>query len=152
MADRECPRCWRPLEEEERSVFGPDVTVDVCPSCHGTFLDEGEIKRLTGDRDLHKLLTNYLGVDDDGELVCPSCGGLMDAELLELEETSVEVDACLDCFGIWLDDGELAKLERTTADFGDLDDEKRAEIWDAQVAEGRRRGLLGRLLAGLRGR
>lgn len=152
MLDRECPRCWEPLEEEEREVFGPNVTVDVCPSCDGEFLDEGEIKRLTGDRDLHTLLTDHLGVDADSDLVCPGCGDVMDAELLELEDETVEVDVCLGCRGIWLDDGELAKLEEATADFGELDDAKRAEIFDAETGGRRRKGLLGRLLSRLRRR
>lgn len=131
-------------------MFGPDVTVDVCPLCEGEFLDKGEIQRLTGDRDLHKLLTEYLGVGADSELVCPNCGDVMDAEMLELEDQMVEVDACIGCHGIWLDDGELAKLQEASADFGDLDDEKLAEIWDAKTSPGRRKGLLGRLLGGLR--
>lgn len=152
MPDRECPRCWEPLEEATREVFGPDVTVDICPACSGEFLDEGEIKRLTGDRDLHKLLTEYLGRDAESELVCPDCGGLMDAEMLDLEDEAVEVDVCMACHGVWLDDGELAKLQETTVDFGDLDDEKLAEIWDAKTSSGRRKGLLGRLLGGLRRR
>lgn len=152
MATMECPRCWKPLDEQARDVFGPDVTVDACPACQGEFLDEGEIKRLTGDRDLHKLLTEYLGSDADSDLVCPGCGDVMDAEALTLESGTVEVDVCLGCRGVWLDDGELAKLEETGTDFGDLDDEKLAEIWDQRVAEKRRKGLLGRLLGGLRGR
>lgn len=152
MPERECPRCWEPLEEETRAVLGPDVTVDVCQECHGEFLDEGEILRLTGDRDLHKLLTDYLGVDADSDLVCPSCGDVMDAELLELEEQTVEVDVCLGCHGIWLDDGELAKLQDATVDFGDLDDATLAEAWDAETSGHRRKGLIGRLLGGLRKR
>lgn len=152
MPDRECPRCWEPLEPEDREVFGPNVTVDICPECDGEFLDEGEIRRLTGDRDLHKLLTDYLGIDADSDLVCPDCGGLMDAEYLQLQDETVEVDVCLDCKGVWLDDGELAKLQDASADFGDIDDAKRAEIWDEKTAGPRRRGLLGRLLGGLRRR
>lgn len=150
----DCPRCFKPLAEETREPpgLGRSVTVDVCPECDGEFLDEGEIKRLTGDRDLHKLLTDHLGLDADSDLICPSCGGLMDAEFLELEDETVEVDVCLTCHGLWLDDGELATLQEATVDFGDLSDEKLAEIWDANQSQGRRKGLLGRLLGGLRRR
>lgn len=152
MSDRECPHCWEPLAEEQREVFGPDVTVDVCPECDGEFLDEGEIKRLTGDRDLHELLTEYLAREAESELVCPACGGLMDAEMIDVEdqEGEVEVDVCHDCHGIWLDDGELAKLQEAAVDVDELDDEKLAEMWDARTSGRRRKGLLGRLLGKLR--
>jgi Zn-finger nucleic acid-binding protein len=150
MAHRECPRCWKPLEAETRDAVGPDVTVDVCPECDGLYLDEGEILRITGDIDLHRLLTDYLGADADGELVCPSCGGIMDAEYLEVEdgEAEVEVDVCLDCHGIWCDAGELEAVASSSADFGDLDDEKRAELHDAGTGGGR--GLIRSLLGSLR--
>lgn len=150
---RECPRCWKPLQEERRSVFGPDVTVDLCPQCSGEFLDRGEIRKLTGDRDLHKLLTKHLGIDSDSQLLCPACGGLMDAEHLELESATVEVDVCLSCHGVWLDDGELGKIKESDVDHSDLSSEKVAEIFDAKVASDRQRAAnstLGRILRGLR--
>lgn len=151
--ERECPRCWVALEPEKRAVFGPDITVDVCPQCSGEYLDKGELKRLTGDRDLHALLTKHLGVDADSDLVCPSCGGIMDAEYLEVDkDTEVEVEVCLDCKGLWLDDGELAKLQDAETDFSKLSPEKQAEIFDAKVAESRRKKALGGLFGGLRKR
>ncbi len=150
--DRDCPRCFVPLEQETRDALGPDVTVDICPECDGEFLDEGEIKRLTRDRDLHKLLTDHLARQADSDLVCPSCGGLMDAEMLDVGDTEVEVDVCMACHGLWLDDGELAKIEAADTDFGELSEEKLAEIWDAEVSGRRRKGLLGKLLGGLRRR
>ena len=40
-------------------------------------------------------------------LVCPRCGNTMDIEKAE----DVEVDVCLTCNGVWLDAGELEKLQ-----------------------------------------
>jgi uncharacterized protein len=37
---------------------------------------------------------------------CPSCGG----ELVELDRSSVRVDACRQCRGVWLDRGELDRI------------------------------------------
>lgn len=148
MPDRECPRCWEPLQEETRDAVGPSVTVDVCPDCDGLFLDEGELLRVTGDVDLHRLLTEHLGADSDSDLVCPSCGGLVDAECLEVEDGEAEVDVCLDCHGVWLDPGELEALDASTADHGDLSEEKRAELHDAGASGGG--GLLRSILGSLR--
>ena len=39
-------------------------------------------------------------------MTCPACGG----ELVELERSSVRVDACRQCRGVWLDRGELDRI------------------------------------------
>ncbi len=39
---RACPRCRAGMEERTFS----DVTVDVCPTCQGIFLDDGELRRI----------------------------------------------------------------------------------------------------------
>ncbi len=39
---RACPRCREAMEERS---FG-DVSVDVCPTCQGIFLDDGELRRI----------------------------------------------------------------------------------------------------------
>ena len=103
---RECPRDWTPLGKQLRHTHLRTVEVDLCPKCNGIFLDKKEIRKLTGDRSLNKLLTKYLGLDSDSQLVCPNCGGLMDIE----DAGDVRVDVCLDCEGVWLDAGELERL------------------------------------------
>ena len=40
---------------------------------------------------------------------CPLCGGRM----REMRKHGVDMDVCLDCKGIWLDHGELAKIMQT---------------------------------------
>ncbi len=37
---------------------------------------------------------------------CPKCGGDLVTELSH----ALEIDRCVDCSGVWLDDGELQKL------------------------------------------
>ncbi len=39
-----CPKCGMELQ----SMTFRDVTIDRCFSCHGTWLDEGELEQLTG--------------------------------------------------------------------------------------------------------
>jgi len=88
--------------------------VDVCPKCQGIFLDKKEVRKITGDWSLNRLLTKYLGLDSKSQLVCPNCGGLMDIE----DAGDVRVDVCLDCEGVWLDAGELERL--ATMDAGNF--------------------------------
>lgn len=45
-----CPRCQGPLDERERE----GVTIDVCRSCRGVFLDRGELEKIIArSRDEH---------------------------------------------------------------------------------------------------
>ena len=46
---------------------------------------------------------------------CPKCG----MELIEIDYKGMKIDECSECYGIWLDAGELetvAKLEKTGLD------------------------------------
>lgn len=38
-----CPKCGTKLQEAVMT----EVTVDICPACHGVWLDAGEIEKLT---------------------------------------------------------------------------------------------------------
>ena len=137
---RSCPRDRTDLVEEKHK----DVTVDACPECQGIFLDKNELKKLTGDADLNKHLRDMTGYDVDSELICPSCGGLMDIEHVR----GVEVEVCLTCFGLWLDHGELDALVAAKGQPVETTPEKEAEIRKATEADHdrarRRRGILAR--------
>jgi len=43
-------------------------------------------------------------------MICPRCSNTMDIEKAE----DIEVDVCLTCNGVWLDEGELEKLKETS--------------------------------------
>lgn len=132
LPERECPHCFVTLEEETVRGEKGTVTVDVCPECDGLFLDQGEIEQITGHKELDQLLTDYLGVDSDSRLVCPDCGSVMDAE----DAGGVELDVCLECHGVWADDGEIeALLDVDPETFLDFDLDKEAEIYDQRRTE-----------------
>lgn len=141
-----CPRDKTPLEEREHEIPGLNVHADHCPKCEGVFLDEDELKRLTGKRNVNQLITEYLGVDVGGDLVCPHCGGLMDDEHFTGVDGKITIDVCTTCHGVWLDKGELeaiAKLDDKA--FDQLSAEKRAEVFDQDMAQrraGRGRNVL----------
>lgn len=141
--DRECPRCHVTLEEREHEIPGFNVKADHCPECQGIFLDKNELKKLTGQRNINQLITEYLGVDVGSELLCPSCGGLMDDEHFEGEAAKITIDVCTTCHGVWLDDGELDALAALDdKSFDKLSPEKRAEVLDQDLA--RSRGMRGK--------
>lgn len=144
---KECPVDWTPLVPRKIPVFGPDVEVDSCPKCNGLYLDKGEIRRLTGNRDLNKLLTKRLGLDADSPYVCPRCGGLMDAE----QAGRTRVDVCLGCKGVWVDHGELEALRADKAtDYTATSPEKAAELQRADAARARDRKSFWRSVLGLK--
>lgn len=110
---RYCPRCAGIALVETSFV---DETVDVCPSCHGVYLDRGEM------RDLLELVNDFVDVhlneaeienipaaERDFKPDCPSC-----SQTLEPHQVSqVWIDRCPDCQGIWLDQGEISALRAT---------------------------------------
>jgi hypothetical protein len=59
LAHMRCPRCGTHLVEKKSS----GVTIDECPSCHGLWLDHGELEEL-GKREKHGWLARYLGMGD----------------------------------------------------------------------------------------
>ena len=144
---RECPKDWSPLGKETRRSHHRTVEVDVCPKCHGIFLDQKEIRTLTGSSSLNKLLTKYLGLDSDSQLICPNCGGLMDGE----DAGGVRVDVCLDCSGVWLDAGELERLgAMSDAEFRGFTPDKIEEILKAKdVKDEERRKAIRSLFRGI---
>ena len=137
----DCPRDRTPLVEREHEIPGRNVFADHCPKCEGVFLDANELKRLTGARNVNQLITEYLGVDVGSDLVCPSCGGLMDDEHFQGTAAKVTIDVCTACHGVWLDKGELeAVAALDDKSFDELTPEKRAEVFDQDLAQRRSRG------------
>ncbi|GAG56919.1 unnamed protein product [marine sediment metagenome] len=106
----ECHRCWVEMKKEEIKTFGPNIIIDVCPKCNGIWLDKGELGKLLEDRKLTNYLTKHIGTKSRSPMVCPRCGMTMDIE----KAGDIEVDVCLTCGGVWLDEGELEKLKETS--------------------------------------
>ena len=130
----DCPRCWVKMNQTEINVLGPNVIIDVCPKCNGVWFDKGELNKILKDRKLSDYLTKNIGTQTKSELVCPRCGGLMDIENAE----EIEVDVCLNCSGVWLDQGELGGL-KTKSEKGFHGDakEKALEKWEEMVKKNR---------------
>ena len=113
---KHCPTCATLLEESQyRTLF-----VDVCPTCHGMWLDRGELGGLVG----------YLEGDEPHEqpggtphrqvvvaplqvhepaLYCPRCNAGMD-KFNYAYDSNIILDWCPACQGVWVGRGELHKI------------------------------------------
>ncbi|MFW5740832.1 MAG: zf-TFIIB domain-containing protein [Myxococcota bacterium] len=115
-----CPRDGSTLETIK---YEADIEVDKCPSCHGMWLDKGELEQIqeTIEHDYEK----ELALEPDhvrrayalsrpthtGQIDCLKCGAEMTAK--EYAYCSqVVVDICPDDHGMWLDAGEIQALEK----------------------------------------
>ncbi len=105
----QCPRC----HVEAKEMFQQGVMIDFCPSCKGLWMDGGEINYFAQDPGLvAEKLKAPLIAEHGSELECPRCqkpmreGGLI--------ESSLKIDHCPSCNGLWFDSGELAALDKIT--------------------------------------
>ncbi len=121
----DCPRCGLPLKEETVKKLGPDVVVDVCHQCGGTWYDRGELAKTITDRRLADRLTEEPIRGSMSQMKCPRCQGRMRVR----HEWGVEVDVCISCEGVWLDLGEKEVLEaEALAEAGDEDAARKKEL------------------------
>jgi len=127
---KECPRCWVKMDREVVEVFGPNIEIDICPKCNGIWLEENELGKLIKNRKIDDYLSKDLGTKSRSKIVCPRCGGLMDTEYAD----DIEVDSCLSCHGVWLDEGELESLKNISKEGFEVDEiEKAAERYEDSI-------------------
>lgn len=102
-----CPRCSVPMTERSAVVAdGPPVTVDICGTCNGLWLDAQKLAAVCPTvsdlpaRKTEVLLTGQAGANIP---VCPRCAAVP-YEFAVMEE--MLVDFCPQCSGVWLDGDE----------------------------------------------
>lgn len=98
------------------------IQIETCPGCQGEWLDDAELRHVTRAREERfdpqecravTEATKIKGVvlaDVDRDLACPKCGGQTDP-INYGGNTGVIIDRCTECHGIWLDAGELEKIQ-----------------------------------------
>jgi len=108
---KSCPKCNAQLKPKS---VGP-VEVDECRKCKGIWFDKDELRRAkdTTDSDMNWMDFEIWKHEDrfktkPSEINCPSCK--TQTQTIEYGATSVEVDYCPSCQGIWLDDREFKKI------------------------------------------
>lgn len=112
---------------KDKSVLGSriyegDVEVDACPSCQGMWLDKGELEQIEEIQEHDyseelKRMPDLIGPAYEmarqqtlPALCCPKCG----AEMSKHEYaycSQIIIDVCPKCQGVWLDKGEIERLE-----------------------------------------
>ena len=107
-----CPRCQEALAPE---VFGT-VTIDVCAACGGHWYDAGELERILEmepeDRPKDPPGVSPAWVDSKhGVATCPRCRQALATERYAYSSDLV-LDRCGTCNGIWVDAGELDRMDQ----------------------------------------
>jgi len=115
-------RCITCEAELERRLH-EGVEIDSCPQGHGSWLDTGELDAIESSEAAprpeferaHELagagggMAAVVGeVQQQGTRACPACGSQM--RKLEYGHSSIVMDRCME-HGIWLDQGELERIE-----------------------------------------
>ncbi|MFH1531157.1 MAG: zf-TFIIB domain-containing protein [Pseudomonadota bacterium] len=107
-----CPKCGSERLEALDTAEG--VQLDFCADCGGVLFDAREVAEYFElDRDIPDLkavkdAARWSGIE------CPKCGGPW-AELPYAPGEDLLIDLCTRCGVIWLDRGELPKLEALAA-------------------------------------
>ena len=124
----DCPKCIGRLQKRDIQVdethnvkelegagLSFTLEVDQCFVCGGVWFDKGELDKYTTER-ITVIDSNSIGADMDRALdkkegKCPRCGVIMKQTPYE-KDTSVTIDVCEKCGGIWLDSTEIDRLEK----------------------------------------
>jgi Zn-finger nucleic acid-binding protein len=138
---KSCPRCGTGLNDTHVG----NIHVDGCIGCGGVWFDARELSGLAhGSSGNLRILEDRFwpgltGLDKNDQAVCPNCS----VALVQFEfphSPGIPLDGCLQCKGIWVDDGELAAIQGRMAE---LSHQPRAETVAREDTRSRSRQALG---------
>ena len=125
-----CPKCQRQLERQPYE----GVFIFLCPAGHGHWLGQAELRQIVLRREHkvpaeifeevkrnltpHRIETRSLPED----VRCPVCGALCE-KVNYAYSSGIIIDHCPNGCGVWLDSGELEKIQAFV------------EIWDQKALE-----------------
>lgn len=107
-----CPKCQTKSMHDFKTSEG--VTVDLCDKCKGIWMDRGETARAA---ELENDFPDYNAVAAtavETKLACPSCGKKL-FNMKYAKNSDLMVEHCKGCGGIFLDAGEISKIETISA-------------------------------------
>lgn len=143
LADKACPHCKVKMYEKEYEA----VPVDICNICGGVWLDEDELYQIIQRReevltDKEREAVNPAEMkqtdpcDFAGSINCPVCGTVM-SRLVYACVSGIVIDRCPQ-HGVWLDKGELEKIQiyvEKSEDIGKAQRKKYKKIIEKARAE-----------------
>ena len=106
-----CPKCS--IKLDKKSIQG--VQVDECSKCEGIWCDNNELRQIKDktdsdlnwmDFDIWKHPEKFKAKSPRHD--CPGCSTPMD--VLDYDNTNVEVEYCSQCKSIWLDKNDLENI------------------------------------------
>lgn len=107
----ECPKCTQELFTFE--IDG--IELEQCKNCEGIWFDKNELDQIKdkADSDLNWMDVELWKHPDKFKLglnkyTCPKCGDKM--EVLDYDNTNIEINYCKSCEGVWLNKGGLQNL------------------------------------------
>ena len=115
----QCPTCQTPL----RTMDYEGIRIDSCGDCGGTWLDAGELKHVVRAREVRfdpderraiasaAKITGIKMSEVDRAYTCPKCKEQTSA-IHYGGDSGIIIDRCPACRGIWLDQGELEKIQQ----------------------------------------
>jgi len=117
VTEKDCPICKKKMIEKENE----GVAIDICPSCGGVWLDKDELYQIIEKRETQFSQEERKGINPQEvkqgiqtdmvpELNCPICGELM-KRFTYAATSGIIIDRCPKGDGIWLDNGELDKVQ-----------------------------------------
>lgn len=124
----DCPKCIGKLQEKAITIRRAssletlkgattswELKIDQCFVCEGLWFDRGELNKYVHD-DVEVLDSPSRCKKTDAEYnkkdgLCPKCNKLMRKE--HYPGSSVTIDLCTVCCGVWLDPFEIDKVERS---------------------------------------
>ncbi len=112
---RTCPNCGTGLE----TINFAGTAIDKCPKCAGIWFDASELKRVKdGDPTGWKEIEDQIAplpdkpiTPDPAWKACPACRQPMYHYRFMLN-SDIMLDQCTACDGIWVDDGELGRMQQ----------------------------------------
>ncbi len=100
-----CPVCDHPLIILELN----QIEIDYCTSCHGIWLDEGELELMLQNSDVKNKFLESFSVDKSSRekfIRCPICLKKMEKVICG-DSKRITLDKCKQQHGIWFNKGEL---------------------------------------------
>lgn len=128
-----CPACSSALD----SITVNAVALDACKKgCGGVWFDKNELDRFetasesAGSELLKHLHPKMIPASTGAPRTCPKCVKYKMQKRFACAKRNVEVESCPGCGGIWLDTGELARIQENWQT-----DAERLRAFDAMVAQ-----------------